>query len=62
MRRSTEDSVTFTAPELSSAQPPPFHAAHASGSGSEVWPGMPPADADQPQACEHCQDPPTVED
>eukprot|EP00969_Alexandrium_andersonii_P335564 14830789-Alexandrium_andersonii.AAC.1 len=57
MRRSTEYSVTPTGPGLGSAQPPRFHAAQASNSGSEAWPGVPPARADQPQACAGCQVP-----
>eukprot|EP00969_Alexandrium_andersonii_P026217 1144422-Alexandrium_andersonii.AAC.1 len=62
MRRSTEYSVTLSGPGLGSAQPPRFHAAQVSGSGSEDRPGIPSADADQPQACDCCQDPSAVAD
>eukprot|EP00969_Alexandrium_andersonii_P037220 1630836-Alexandrium_andersonii.AAC.1 len=62
MRRSTEYSTIHTGPGLGSAQLPPLHAAQASGSGSEVWPGAPPAFADQPRACAGCQAPSAVAD
>eukprot|EP00969_Alexandrium_andersonii_P133278 5894157-Alexandrium_andersonii.AAC.1 len=62
MRRSTEHSATRPGPGLGSAQPPRFHAARASGNGSDDWPGAPPAVADQPQACECSRDPSTVAD
>eukprot|EP00969_Alexandrium_andersonii_P034929 1528819-Alexandrium_andersonii.AAC.1 len=62
MRRSTEYSATLAGTGLGSAQPPRFHAAQASGSGSEAWPGVPPAIAGQPRACAGCQVPPAVAD
>eukprot|EP00969_Alexandrium_andersonii_P325410 14378827-Alexandrium_andersonii.AAC.1 len=62
MRISTEYSPTLPSPRHGSAQPPRFHSAQASGSGSGVWPGVPPAVADQSQVDEDCQDPSTGAD